>query len=294
MFQGLPRDVFAINDREPGLIPLHGDNITALRILLNIVHGRNGRVIRRVGLNTFLQIVVLIDKYEFHEAALVYMNMWFDALRHAIPQVLDHHLASWVYICWQLEKSEEFNTLTKIAIWETSCDLEDPNGVVPFWVIGKRLSVRDDVSMLLRYAGEVQSRRQGLLTEFVGLLAELLETYQGSRPICPQDTNCDALLFGKLARGLKSAELYPVPEVSSLHRSIKDLFSTVQEIDLGPLCENYKKNNYKSRFSSSNEFTGSCETCHLSEKLQSSLSSIENRVVGLDINERSKKSDVGK
>ena len=80
--------------REPVHIPLHGDDFTSMRILLNIVHGRNRRVIRRVGTNTLLQIVVLIDKNEFHEAAKVFTSMWFDALRPTIPRNLHQDLAS--------------------------------------------------------------------------------------------------------------------------------------------------------------------------------------------------------
>ena len=90
-----------------------------------------------------LQIVKVIEKYEFHEIAEDFPEIWFESLRPSIPRSLHQDLASWIYICWQLEKSEEFKTLTEIAIRDTVDRLEDWDGAVPFWIIGKRSLLRN-------------------------------------------------------------------------------------------------------------------------------------------------------
>jgi hypothetical protein len=93
----------------------------------------------------------------------------------------------------------------------------------------------------------------------------------GSRQLCHQHTACDALALGKLIKGLKRTGLYPVPEVSSLRRSIKDLFSAVWAIELSPLCMEFTKNARKGYRS----FDDDEVTYHLDEELRDSLSSIE-------------------
>ena len=275
MFHSQPREVFATIDREPVQIPLQGDDFKSLHILLNIVHGWNRRVPRRVGTNTLLQVLLLADKYEFHEAAEVFTDMWFDAIRPTIPQNLQQDLASWVCICWHLKKPEELNALAKIAIWETSCGLDNPDGSVPDWIIGKISPIQYNVNTILSHADKIQSRRQKILNNFVILLSGLLETYLDPRRRCYRDTNCDALLFGKFSRGLKAAGLYPVPEPSSLNRSIRSLFSDVREIDLDPLCDKYSKRNRGLFLQDESE--SSVKACHLGEELRSSLSTIEDR-----------------
>jgi hypothetical protein len=144
MFQCQPRDDVASQDRELLKIPLQKDDLESLQTLLYVVHGLTRRVSRQVERNQLLQIVVLIDKYEFYEVAEVFTDMWFESLQPTIPRNLRQDLASWIYICLELRQLEEFNTLTEIAIRETTCGLEDPDGLVPFWIVGKRLLVRND------------------------------------------------------------------------------------------------------------------------------------------------------
>ena len=137
MFHSKSLEGISSNNRELVTIPLLDDNFHSLQILLNIVHGLTRRVPRQVERRILLQAVVLIDKYEFYEVAEVFTDMWFECLRPTMPQNLHQDLASWVYICWELGKLEEYHNLIKITIWETNNGLEDGDGLVPFWIIGK-------------------------------------------------------------------------------------------------------------------------------------------------------------
>ncbi|EXJ76635.1 uncharacterized protein A1O5_01143 [Cladophialophora psammophila CBS 110553] len=137
MFHDKSLEGVASKSRELVTIPLMKDDFHSLEILLNIVHGFTRRVPRQVERCVLLQAVVLIDKYEFHEVAEVFTDMWFESLRPKIPQTLRQDLACWVYICWELGKSEEFSKVTEIAILETNYALEDQGALVPFWIVGK-------------------------------------------------------------------------------------------------------------------------------------------------------------
>ncbi|KIW74849.1 hypothetical protein Z517_11619 [Fonsecaea pedrosoi CBS 271.37] len=68
--EGLP-----IGDKDVRTIPLPHDDFGAMQILLNIIHGLTKRVPRQVDVAVLSRVVVLIDKYEFHETAEVFTDI---------------------------------------------------------------------------------------------------------------------------------------------------------------------------------------------------------------------------
>lgn len=119
------------------IIPLPDDNYYAMGILLNIIHGRTRRVPRQLDIEELVQVVVLIDKYELHEAVELFTDVWFESLRPALLRQEHQDLGSRIFICWVLDKSSEYNTLTRKAIWETSSGLENEAGLAPDWIVRK-------------------------------------------------------------------------------------------------------------------------------------------------------------
>jgi len=117
------KDLFSC-DENVVTIPLPHDDVYGMEVLMNIVHGLTKRVPRQLDLQTFLKVVVLIDKYEFEEVAEVFTDMWFQYLRPKMSQNLDADLASWIVICWVLKKPDEYTILTKIAIREITYRVE--------------------------------------------------------------------------------------------------------------------------------------------------------------------------
>ena len=73
--------------------PLSSDDCGAMQILLTIIYGLTRKVPRRVDVQDLLQLVILIDKYEFHEAVKVFTNMWFEQLRPALFRII---IKTWV------------------------------------------------------------------------------------------------------------------------------------------------------------------------------------------------------
>jgi len=74
----------SIGHTDKRTIPLQNDDHYAMEILLNIIHGRTRRVPRLLIIEKLVQVVVLIDKYEFHEAVEPFTDMWFESLRPAL------------------------------------------------------------------------------------------------------------------------------------------------------------------------------------------------------------------
>ena len=286
MFKDTGWDSRSTNDRKPVPIPLAGDDLRSMCILLNIIHGLNGRVPRRVGKRDLLRIVKLIDKYEFHEAAEFCTDVWFDALRPSMPRTFHPGLATWIYICWHLKKPKEMDALVKIAIWESSTDLDDLDGLVPDWIIGEKWPSEGHVNRFLIQPGDIQSRRQQILVKLVDLLSELSKNSLNSRRRCFHDDDCDALLTGKFLKALAKDALFPIPEPASLSRSISSLFSIMRGIELDPLCEKSSRKPRRGLF-----HEGSSQAGHLGEELRKSLSSIEDEFHPLDIHLLGEKDD---
>lgn len=57
-------------------IPLLHDNFTGMEIVMNIVHGCTRKVPRQVDVQMLKQVVGLVDKYELHEAAELFTDIW--------------------------------------------------------------------------------------------------------------------------------------------------------------------------------------------------------------------------
>ncbi|EMC97236.1 hypothetical protein BAUCODRAFT_51931, partial [Baudoinia panamericana UAMH 10762] len=247
-------------------VPLVDDNFGAMHILLNVIHGWTRRVPRQLDIQILTQVASLIDKYELHETTEIFTDMWFEAVRPALLQ--DHHqnLASRVFICWILQKPSEFNILTRKAILETDCGLENDGAPIPYWI-----------------TSDIQSRREDIFMKVFSMLSDMLDRYDGSEQLCCHDRNCDPLALGKLMRGLKRNRLYPIPEPSTMEMSIEKLLSTVRSIDLSSYCGNHSRKAGR-RFHTWDE--GQIEgSPHMDEEIKNSLSRIQGQIHGLELHD---------
>lgn len=132
--------------REAAEVPLEEDDSRVLQIMLNIVHGLHTKVPRAMEEHTFCEAVALVDKYQFHEIAEVFTDMWFARLESTLPRGPRADLASRIYICYSLGRPVVFNAMTKIAILDTNCVFQQVQEArIPCWIIGK-FSIQDCAS----------------------------------------------------------------------------------------------------------------------------------------------------
>ncbi|KAK5094382.1 hypothetical protein LTS08_008601 [Lithohypha guttulata] len=251
-------------------IPLAGDDIHALKILLNIIHGHHRKVPRKVERPMLWEALRLIDKYEFHEVTEVFTDIWYGELRQKLPTGPDNDLASWIYSCSELNQTADLENTTRNAILETDCSFPSrQEAQLPYWILET-----------------MQARRRSVLSKILSTLSKLVEMYEGPRRMCHQVVDCDALALGKLIRGLKSARLYPIPELATLTTSPKDLMKSIRDIELAPLCNSSRKKGYKhSGFLQDDDERLS--VLHLDQELRDLLIRTEAQVQGLELHKTS-------
>lgn len=120
-------------------IPLPDDDPDALLILLNIIHGHLRRVPRKISVPMLTAISVLVDKYQFHEAAEIFAEIWMDHVKPSMPAQLTEEVLSWLCISWVFKRPFEFSRVTRIIQYESSEALKDEQTAsypIPDSVIG--------------------------------------------------------------------------------------------------------------------------------------------------------------
>lgn len=102
----------------------------AFLILMNVIHGRNRRVPRILGLELLAKISVLVDYYQCHEAVESFSEGWIDGLNMAsifsarlfdpiVPYkswVYDRNLVLRVFVAWVFDEADVFECLMKTAL----------------------------------------------------------------------------------------------------------------------------------------------------------------------------------
>ena len=118
--------------------PLPNDDPRAMRILLDVVHGHNRRVPRKVSLRTLASIAVLAVKYQMVEALESYSDVWINKLKSNLPTEYitaeGEKLAfRWMEIAWVFGKAKEFNEMTSLVQRGALSDLNtDVAGAFPY------------------------------------------------------------------------------------------------------------------------------------------------------------------
>lgn len=88
-------------------LPLPDDDVAAMTIILDVLHGRSRRVPREVSLDALTQVSILVDKYQMVEAVEVPSDVWIEKLRKTIPDVYSSkstEVHRWLAIPWVFRK----------------------------------------------------------------------------------------------------------------------------------------------------------------------------------------------
>lgn len=245
-------------------IPLEGDDIDALVILLNIAHGFMSRVPLDVSRDMLFEILKLIDKYEFHETA-TFTNIWFTALEAKVPAGPDQHLTKWLYICYRLGHAEHFASLTKIAVLEVSSAV--------------LLAPEARITHIIT---KIQACREAVLGEIISTLSKMIKSYEGPEKVCGRNPNCDALALGLLLRGLSTGGLQPLPDPVLFSGSVHELLLTLRGVKLAYRCDRSNLTvSKKPKGWDVEDYSYELSDRHIEDKMISELSKIEAKVQGL-------------
>ncbi|EEP76428.1 predicted protein [Uncinocarpus reesii 1704] len=171
-------------------IRLPDDDPDALLILLNIIHGHVRKVPLSVDLITLIQLAILVDKYDIHEAVELFSNFWFDNLKSTIPGEYTDDIPAWICICWVFDRPNEFKVTTHLALRQgkqaiTSGELPIPSSVVE----------------------AINSKRQEALHKLLTTLYGHLDDYMENEHC---SFECDALMLGSLTKRLRALKIFPL------------------------------------------------------------------------------------
>jgi BTB/POZ domain len=97
-------------------VPLPDDDPTALKILLDIVHGRVRQVPRQVNLKVMTELSVLVDKYQMLEVVELYAEVWMNTLKTSVPMFFTADLLAWLSISWVFGLADIFKQISRIAM----------------------------------------------------------------------------------------------------------------------------------------------------------------------------------
>ena len=138
-------------------LSLPDDNVMAMKILLDIIHGRIRRVPRNVSLNQFAQISILVDKYQMAEAVEVISDVWIKSLERNMPTSYDPDLVGpatevhhWLGISWVFGKADQFKAITQLIVFGCGPDFDlnvEGSPPIPVMIIGRCPSFEKDTML---------------------------------------------------------------------------------------------------------------------------------------------------
>lgn len=95
----------------------------ALLIILDIIHCRGARVPRIVDFDKLIDLAVLTDYFQCHEALEPYPSIWLESLKGKVPSVHSNIIVKWIFVSWVFNYDAIFSRVTRTAQRQALCDI---------------------------------------------------------------------------------------------------------------------------------------------------------------------------
>ncbi|TGO50523.1 hypothetical protein BOTNAR_0389g00010 [Botryotinia narcissicola] len=220
-------------------VPLPDDNPTAMKILINIIHGRMSMVPLKVALELFCQIAIVVDKYQCREVVQLLPPVWKNELSHTFSHGQWVDIAHWVCIAWQFELEDEFLKATQIIRERSSWTMENLIGCIkydlpiPNYVDGMRKVCKIVQDTITKY----QSSSYSCSATNIPWIIDTSDEHHGIANDIPSYRNdCDSMVLGSLIKSAVSNGLYPLPEQPYTLWSLNPLTAKVKLLKADSLC----------------------------------------------------------
>ncbi|KAH7016235.1 uncharacterized protein B0I36DRAFT_337098 [Microdochium trichocladiopsis] len=248
--QSRPERVVKAEDWDPG----------ALFVLMNIIHGRNGKVPLCVDIEMLSKIAALVDYYQCYEAVHIVSAIWLKELRQRVPSALGRDLVLWLLISWVYQDPALFETVTRTAIITMKS---------PFPSLG--LPIPQII------AEAINSRREAQIQQILDVLDDLQQYLLKDQS--GHSFECSSILFGALMKELHRAGLLGQDLCLSIHDlSIESTMDALDKIK----STQWKAMTTGTSFGSSTGFGPRCYSghgCHLQSIIQSKLKGVDKTTV---------------
>jgi hypothetical protein len=109
----------------------------ALLILMNIMHGKNRSVPKKISLEMLGRIAVLVDYYECYEVVEIFSDMWIAHLKEELPETYSRKLVLWICISWVFRQPAEFKMATSVALKHSEGMIETMELPIPERIVRK-------------------------------------------------------------------------------------------------------------------------------------------------------------
>lgn len=119
-------------------VNMEGLDPTALKILMNIIHGKTRKVPRSVDLELLAKIAVVVDDLECLEEVELFADMWLEG--KSIPDEMTRDLIMWILISATFQQHELLRQTTRTAILCGTGPFESLGLPIPIWIIGEWLA----------------------------------------------------------------------------------------------------------------------------------------------------------
>ncbi|KAE8374722.1 hypothetical protein BDV26DRAFT_269428 [Aspergillus bertholletiae] len=123
---------------EKDVVPACVDDVDALLIMLDIIHGQTRKVPRFVTFHKLFMIAVLVEHYECVEVMEAIAELWTENLKDEIPSVYSEDLVKWIGIAWIFQLDDLFLKTTRTVIRSCTKPISAVDVPIPITLIGRR------------------------------------------------------------------------------------------------------------------------------------------------------------
>ncbi|KAF5872370.1 uncharacterized protein Bfra_005729 [Botrytis fragariae] len=250
-------------------LPLPDDDPPAMRILIDVIHGRMNSVPLKIDLNLFTQIAILVDRYQCREAVRLLPAIWKDELPSKFSEYAWDDIGRWICIAWQFELHDEFRRATQIVRESCTFSFEVLMATIgydlpiPKFVAGKFSAILNiETSMSLTLKDKLESSRIEGIHKAVTILKHTLLEYQSSiincnssavpdavdplgrqtdRDLSSYRVDCDSMVLGSLIKSAARNGLYPFPEWPYITWSLGSITAKFDLLKADSLCFKLEK-----------------------------------------------------
>ncbi|OCK73849.1 hypothetical protein K432DRAFT_430359 [Lepidopterella palustris CBS 459.81] len=201
----------------------------ALRIVMDIIHGRFRRVPKVISLEMLAKIAVIVDYYECHEVVELFSSMWIQSLKHTVPASYSRNIILWMSISWVFQQPDLFRSTTIITTKNCRGTVQTMGLPIPDQIIFR-----------------INKKREDFIERSVTALHNLLVELRKGDNSC--SFACSSILLGALIKQMDNRKLFlPRPVASFEGYSAAEVAEFVRTIYTPEWCSISKKSSQRAR-----------------------------------------------
>lgn len=122
---------------EPCTVEAEGWSLKAFLILLDIFHARTSEVPRKLDLEVFASIAVLVDYYGCYKSIAFFAETWYQNLKEPIPQTVDRQLMLRLLLAWTFKKEADLRIICQRLLRYAQGPIDTLDLPIPAQLIGE-------------------------------------------------------------------------------------------------------------------------------------------------------------